>query len=129
MSAWSAGMSYPPEMMARAPSASSVVAPTRIRPSLILNGICADATDKAPPDNTGSTICRSLLSSVACPLSLARIATSKARGSNPATREDSSVSVPLPDSAPVSAEALLLAGETPGHLLNPGYAARKAAVS
>ena len=97
MSAWSAGISNPPEMMARAPSASSVVAPTRSRPSLILNGICADATDNAPDDSTGSTICRSLVSSVACPLSLARIATSKARGSSPAIPADSSVTVPLPD--------------------------------
>src|ERR1700704_941856 len=50
MSAWSAGISYPPDTTARAPSASSVVAPTAIRPSLILNGICADLTDNAPAD-------------------------------------------------------------------------------
>ena len=65
MSAWSAGMSYPPETMARAPSASIAVAPTRMRPSLMLNGICAEATGSAPADNTGSTICFSLASSVA----------------------------------------------------------------
>ena len=93
-------------MMARAPSASSVVAPTRSRPSRIVNGICADATNSAPADSTGSTICRSLMSSVAWPLSLARIATSKARGSRPAIPADSSVTVPLPDNAPVSADAL-----------------------
>ena len=33
-------------MMARTPLPSSVVAPTRIRPSLMVNGICAEATDK-----------------------------------------------------------------------------------
>lgn len=92
--------------MARAPLASSVVAPTRSLPSLILNGICADATDNAPAASAGSTICRSLMSSVAWPLSLARIATSNARGSSPATLADSSVKVPLPDSAPASADAL-----------------------
>ena len=72
--------------MARAPSASSVVAPTRSRPSRMVNGICADATVSAPADSAGSTICRSLMSSVAWPPSLARIATSKARGSSPAMR-------------------------------------------
>ena len=68
------------------PRHRAMVAPTRSRPSLILNGICADLTDSAPDDSTGSTICRNLLSSVACPLSLARIAASKALGSRPATR-------------------------------------------
>ena len=72
----------------------------------MLNGICADLTDSAPADSAGSTICRSLTSSVACPTSLARIATSKARGSSPAIAADSSVTVPLPDNAPVSADAL-----------------------
>ena len=93
--------------MARAPpSASSVLAPTRSRPSLIVNGICAEATDNAPAESTGSTIRRSMTSSVAWPLSLARIATSKARGSSPATWAASSVTMPLPDNAPVSADAL-----------------------
>ena len=72
----------------------------------MVNGICAEATDSAPADSAGSTICFSRASSLACPLSLARIATSKARGSRPAIFADSSVTVPLPDSAPVSADAL-----------------------
>ena len=57
MSAWSAGMSYPPETVARTPLASSVVAPTRKRPSRMVNGICAAPTDSAPADSAGSTIC------------------------------------------------------------------------
>ena len=72
----------------------------------MVNGICAEPTDNAPADNAGSTICFSRASSLAWPLSLARTATSKARGSSPAILADSSVTVPLPDSAPVSAEAL-----------------------
>ena len=93
-------------MMALVPSASSVVALMRKRPSLILNGICADFTDSAPDDSAGSTICRNFVSSVACPLSPARMATSKARGLSPAMLADCSVSVPLPDNAPVSADKL-----------------------
>jgi hypothetical protein len=72
----------------------------------MLKAICADFTDSAPADNTGSTICRSLTSSVACPLSLARIAISNARGSSPAMSADSRVTVPLQANAPVSADAL-----------------------
>ncbi len=49
----------------------------------MLNGICALGIDSMPPASTGSTICRSRVSSVACPESLARIATSNARGSRP----------------------------------------------
>ena len=78
----------------------------RSRPSLIVNGIWAEATGRLPEDNTGSTICRSFTSSVAWPLSLPRIAASNARGSSPAMPADSSVTVPLPDKAPDSAEAL-----------------------
>ena len=106
MSTWSAGISYPPETVARTPLVSSVVAPTRSRPSRTVNGICADGIASAPPDSAGSTICRSLASSLTCPASLARTATSNARGSSPAIFAASSVSVPLPDSAPASAEAL-----------------------
>src|SRR5260370_1316738 len=103
ISAWSAGISYPPDTMARAPSASSVVAPTRIRPSLMLNGICADATDNAPADNAGSTIRRNMTSFVPCPLSLARIAAPNPPGSSPAPRADSPASAPLPATRPGTA--------------------------
>ena len=72
----------------------------------MVNGICADFTASAPAESAGSTICFSLASSFACPPSLARTATSKARRSRPANLACSSVSVPLPDSAPASADAL-----------------------
>ena len=72
----------------------------------MLNGICAAGIDNAPAFNTGSTNCFSFASSVACPLSLARIATSKARGLRPSIFTASSVTVPLPDNEPVSAAAL-----------------------
>ena len=49
-----------------------------------MNGICADGIASAPPDSAGSTICRNLASSLTCPASLARTATSNARGSSPA---------------------------------------------
>ena len=66
----------------------------------------APTPPSAPADSAGSTICFSLMSSFACPLSLARTATSKARGSSPANFADSSVTVPLPDNAPINADAL-----------------------
>jgi hypothetical protein len=69
--------------VARTPLASSVVAPTRSRPSLMVNGICAEADRKRAGRQRRFDDLLQPASSLACPLSLARTAASKARGSRP----------------------------------------------
>jgi len=92
------------DTVARAPSASSVLAPTEAGPSLIRERICAEGPQRASRQHGHDTT--SLTSSVAGRCRWRGWRRRKRRVSSPAMSADLAITMPLPDNAPVSADAL-----------------------